>query len=735
MRKTYILQFHHSGKLNQRNNYVGGSIELVDNVDPNMMSYFELEDMVDMLQLGENKMFYRDPIGGQLIQIINDGTVMQMFMAYNRSSLIKIYVTNTENEDYSLSAQVLHKWTEYLTQSMDDSDPMQPNSDYVQPNSDHPNNDHVQPNSDHVQAASVEENVHNDVSVNEEDEIYDGENTEELDDVSVYALSDELRSIHSDSDDEIHVPCKKSEFIARREMGEKEKILMVGMEFATFAEFKDMLREHAIKNKYDIKFVKNDGQRVTFQTSKLGTSSYLANKYVHKFRRDPEWKNSGFMGQITDDLNLVVSRFKIYRAKRKCQLMIDGTHEDQFSKIREYCQLVLETNPGSVARVDACLEPDGKSIRFERQFFSLDAMWKGFKEGCRPFIGLDGCFLKTHYNQHLLSAIGKDGDNSFYPIAFGIVEAETKETWDWFLANLMDLLSPYKPITFISDRQKGLVNTLEKLGSDHRFCVRHMYDNFKKKFPRLELKQELWDVANSFTVVDFEGHMQRIREVNTDAYDWLAKIPPHLWAKCKYTEWSKCDLNNNSMCESWNSYTLKARDKPIITMLEMIRKSLLRRYPEKKEYMEGKNGLLCPSPAAQLKLNKRNSMSCPAHLSEKAIYEVEDGGMNEIVDSHEKSCSCRVWDIKGIPCKHACVAIQKRRWAVLEESVNPYFYRETFLKSYAGMIYPMTLRNMREVTGVVPIIPPIARKPPGRPKKVRKKAHDEGTSSGKHVYK
>ncbi|XP_059636602.1 uncharacterized protein LOC132278748 [Cornus florida] len=432
MGKTCIIQLHHSGKLNQRNNYIGGSIELVNNVDPDMMSYFELEDMVDMLQLGESKMSYREPIGGHLMQIINDGSVMQIFMAYNSSSLIKIYVTNTENEDSRFSAQVMHQWTEHLTQSMDDSDHVQPNSDHMQPNSDHiqaVSVDHVQAASvDHVQATSVEDNVHNDVSVDEDDEIYNGENSEELDDVLVYAPRDELWSIHSDSDDEIHIPCKKSEFITRREMGQKEKILMMGMEFATFAEFKDVLREHAIKNKYDIKFVKNDGQRVTFETSKLATSSYLANKYVHKFRRDPEWKISGFMGQISDDLNLVVNRFKIYRAKRKCQLIIDGTHEDQFSKIREYCQLVLETNPGSVAKVDVCLELDGKSTRFERLFFSLDAMWKGFKEGCRPFIGFDGCFLKTHYNQHLLSAIGRDEDNSFYPIAIGIVEAETNET-------------------------------------------------------------------------------------------------------------------------------------------------------------------------------------------------------------------------------------------------------------------------------------------------------------------
>jgi len=45
-------------------------------------------------------------------------------------------------------------------------------------------------------------------------------------------------------------------------------------------------------------------------------------------------------------------------------------------------------------------------------------------------IGLDGCFLKGMCPGHLLAAIGKDGNNQMLPIAFVIVDAETKESWD-----------------------------------------------------------------------------------------------------------------------------------------------------------------------------------------------------------------------------------------------------------------------------------------------------------------
>ncbi|KAK8656454.1 hypothetical protein V6N13_098404 [Hibiscus sabdariffa] len=60
-------------------------------------------------------------------------------------------------------------------------------------------------------------------------------------------------------------------------------------------------------------------------------------------------------------------------------------------------------------------------------------MKDGFKAGCRPIIGLDGCHLKGYYQGHLLTAVGIDADDSIYPISFAVVESENQSYWCWFL--------------------------------------------------------------------------------------------------------------------------------------------------------------------------------------------------------------------------------------------------------------------------------------------------------------
>jgi hypothetical protein len=39
--------------------------------------------------------------------------------------------------------------------------------------------------------------------------------------------------------------------------------------------------------------------------------------------------------------------------------------------------------------------------RFQRMYMSLAAMKNGFRDGCRPIIGLDACFLKRVYKGQL----------------------------------------------------------------------------------------------------------------------------------------------------------------------------------------------------------------------------------------------------------------------------------------------------------------------------------------------
>ena len=78
---------------------------------------------------------------------------------------------------------------------------------------------------------------------------------------------------------------------------------------------------------------------------------------------------------------------------------------------------------------------------------------------------------------------------------------------------------------------------------------------------------------------------------------------------------SKCDLLCNNICEAFNKYILEVRDKPIIIMLEMIRRQLMVRLQHKKELHEkhiAKHGrrsqvLLCPKIQLHLKEHIENS--------------------------------------------------------------------------------------------------------------------------------
>ena len=55
-----------------------------------------------------------------------------------------------------------------------------------------------------------------------------------------------------------------------------------------------------------------------------------------------------------------------------------------------------------------------------------------------------------------MTAVGKDGNNQMFPIAYGIVEFENYSSWKWFIDLLIDDLDGMQEGSwaFISDQQK-----------------------------------------------------------------------------------------------------------------------------------------------------------------------------------------------------------------------------------------------------------------------------------------
>jgi transposase-like protein len=124
------------------------------------------------------------------------------------------------------------------------------------------------------------------------------------------------------------------------------------------------------------------------------------------------------------------------------------------------------------------IDPEAKE-HLATLYWSYSACKRGFLEGCRPLICVDGCHIKTRYKGNLLTTVGIDPNDCIYPIAMGLVEIECTSSWEWFLTTLRDDLNitNTSPFTIMSDKQKGLINAVKKVFPDaeHRFCVRHLY--------------------------------------------------------------------------------------------------------------------------------------------------------------------------------------------------------------------------------------------------------------------
>lgn len=82
--------------------------------------------------------------------------------------------------------------------------------------------------------------------------------------------------------------------------------------------------------------------------------------------------------------------------------------------------------------------------------------------------------------------------------------------------------------TFISDKQKGVVPSLETLvpNAEIRFCVKHLHDNFKLKFTGHVMKKQLYACAKASYIERFNNEMEKMKGISALAYDCLAGKTP-----------------------------------------------------------------------------------------------------------------------------------------------------------------------------------------------------------------
>ncbi|CAH9126317.1 unnamed protein product [Cuscuta epithymum] len=265
----------------------------------------------------------------------------------------------------------------------------------------------------------------------------------------------------------------------------------------------------------------------------------------------------------------------------------------------------------------------------------------------------------------LLCAVARDGNENMFPLAIAYVDSEDKASWTWFLQVLFqDFGRPEETNwVFMSDKQKGLVEAFKavSLANEHRYCVKHMYENYKKIFRGAEYKKKLWFAASTGSLRSWERQMEGIKKFDEAAYNWIMQYDPSTWSRSHFSIQAQSDALQNNICESFNAYILRARDMPILSMFEWIRRRLMARFHVKYTAMSKYKGNICPNKQDLLEKFKFESRNCFSTPVGDNLFEVDFYDTSHVVNLRDKTCTCRRWDLNGIPCKHGVSAIYANR--------------------------------------------------------------------------
>ncbi|XP_057793981.1 uncharacterized protein LOC131010465 [Salvia miltiorrhiza] len=546
----------------------------------------------------------------------------------------------------------------------------------------------------------------------------------------------------------------------------------LGMTFAGAKDCRESINNYAVRFGYKIKFLKNEPQRIrvvcigetncpfVMLASKDGESEglviktltlqhtccrqievpstsqkYLANYFKEALYRNPTFSSKDMQGQVKDQLNLHVSLIKCKRAKRTILTKLQGSYKEEFNNLVGYIEAVKQSNPGTVMELQLSKDElaNGKRV-FKRLFVMIEACKRNWMGACRPLISLDGCHLKGVTFGVLLTAVGNDANDGIVPIAWAIVNKENKHNWNWFLSWLKSelQLGDGSTITLMSDMQKGLMEAVKDQlpEAEHRWCARHIYANWSKKWRGEEMKKRFWISAWSSFEEEFKLNISKISSIKAQAAVDLLQYPPENWCRAYQSFRSCTNMVDNNISESFNSSIIEARHKPIISMLEDIRVLAMTRIRDRRN---SANGWKCEWSPASMKL--LNAAKCDA-MSCKVIWNGEDGyEIGEFEDKHNvaldrKKCTCRMWELTGVPCCHALAAMFYSKLDPLSV-MSIWYHKSSYMKTYEHSVQPVPGVKFWKINEDDCLEPPPVEKKTGRPKKMRVRAPNEPRRSNK----
>ncbi|GJX04429.1 hypothetical protein Tco_0190345 [Tanacetum coccineum] len=172
------------------------------------------------------------------------------------------------------------------------------------------------------------------------------------------------------------------------------------------------------KGKWFIKTFKDEHHCLQSRKIKYCTSTFLSKHITDLIIMNPNMPIKAIQEQMQKKFHVAVSRDKAFRAKAKETISLRGDVKIQYALLRDYVMELKRCNPDTTVKIDVYSEEDPESpIRlFRRIYVCLGALKRGFREGGRELLGLDGAFMRgteSITTEHLKSCFRQLAEHRF----------------------------------------------------------------------------------------------------------------------------------------------------------------------------------------------------------------------------------------------------------------------------------------------------------------------------------
>ncbi|GJZ38293.1 transposase, MuDR, MULE transposase domain protein [Tanacetum coccineum] len=274
------------------------------------------------------------------------------------------------------------------------------------------------------------------------------------------------------------------------------------------------------------------------------------------------YKPKDIINDINLEFNIDITYKKAWGGKNKGLEINSGCPLDSFSQLPYYFYNLKMANEGTVMHI----ENDDEG-RFKMCFIAFGFAIRSFLTHVQPLLIIDGAHLKGTYKGTNLVLVGMDGNNQIVPIATGVSQGETGESWTWFLLKFKECIGEVPNLAIITDRHPAIILACNTIfpNAFHGYCCRHLMMNCKMKSDKLQ--EIYWKTCKAYTPEEFQRRVSDLRSFRLEAYKKLEVAGFEIWSRAMCLADRYIYMTSNSP-ESINNLTRHVRKVPIMQLME-----------------------------------------------------------------------------------------------------------------------------------------------------------------------